>query len=1364
MTTLLCPHCGSENIYFSKKDNIFKCEDCRDRFDKPAQEDEARIDKPHTETDSSQGTQRRESGSNTQLLSDEYWCDEFMECAPLPLASSYRRLKRYSETGETAACDMAVRDVFELMLKIPVFIIFNRIYELIDKNKNFMDVFEKYPEAEALFKNSLTKLSPGKLLECANNVAKLNKPIQNIELFTSKEDAVYKETAAYLDKIKNLFRFRSADGESFTNMVYWRNISLAHGCLAENQEINTSELASILEMFKKIAQISLPYYKKVFLADSEKKSLSGAAAAVCGRQIYIGYKEKNGTIYLPINGFIIGSAKNLSLYNGFLKGRARMLNYATAGQCDDEELSGYMNKIKMKFYPDTGKGPEISGADIYEDGLESADINSLEEYLSEDEKIEPPVYFYNRLRNRLQENKRGIFHISAEMGMGKSRFTSSLDQLNISRNTAASLENTEDWKYLMSSSCIRVWHFNSTYYGRKSIYLKRIKAILNTLEVGGGKQGKHIESNMLESDTIEMLWDSLMGCEESVRHIKFSQILNETAKQHFKRNKKERFILILDGADEPADSETLFSFLPYEGELNENVYILLATRSANELSDEKCARLKKLARVWTFEFTRDHIKDNENCTQGNEEYKNAVLSYVLKRKNSYKGKLKASPEEIASMFNYRFSELSAYFHLCDKSEAFMDICKHEQKNTGLIKIFMDYVKKNSTEMFFAEMKRILQVLCFSGDELTLGELAFLSGEGCVSFRFLGMLSNLSAFITVKRNESDSESRYGFSHEQWRDETAQMMPDGGVYFRRRCAGLLDGFQTLTARRQALKILENGYEGERWLLIHLFEIYNTNYKELKGNLFEDIKISAAEDFMLEVLSESECGMADIPAETSSAADKPEKKQLTAEALIERLELEKFLEDYIESLNTFGKDSAIYRERKPGISFSKDSSLLKKSAFLFKKAGSETKNIQKMTRHLDNAGYFINVKAAGGGEEEKSDFFRDIAAEIIKKIKDVNDRKLKGKSYFLIGRHYHYAKEFGKAAAWFSFSIDELKALQSDEEAKEYLLRAYTRRGRIGSQKINKNSTKDKVLPALNDLGCAYDLAKELTDLDDNALYLNYKRICEDDLAALFESLGDINAAISLTAKALETSQEVLKRSDSFNYRKKRYFCMKNLAERCIKAKKYEEAFKIYEAVAALEISLFNKTDVSTLERLLFLSYTLGETEKHSFYTESYESYIKIKVAVSKLTPVLDKLAQLLADGGDLSSFVQNDKKNFSAIFHIAESDDDGNYFSLYNGLQTAFYENIKEQADVCKRNTEPENAVRTPAANEVFILINKYFPRKIVEKIPIETMLWLKTACVKDYEFNLDKAADRDFHPDTLALLKSILVKAGILQAS
>lgn len=1357
MITDLCPRCGSEYIYFSKKSNIYICEECGSRFENP----EAKTNScPNSRCCGAAGKQ---AGSSTQLLSDEYWCDEFMECAPLPLASSYRRLKRYSETGEAAGCDMAVRDVFELMLKIPVFIIFNRIYELIDKNKNFMDVFEKYPETEALFKNSLTKLSSGKLLECANTAAKLNKPAQNIELFTSKEDAVYMETAAYLDKIKDLFRFRSADGESFTDMVYWRNKSIAHGCLAENQEINKSELECILKMFKEIAQISLPYYKRIFLADSEKNSLSGAAAAVCGKQVYLGYKEKNGTVYLPVN-FIKGDGKGLSLYNGFLKGRARMLNYATAGQRDDDELSGYMNKIKMKFYPDSEKTFKISESDIYEDGLESADINRLEEYLSEDEKIEPPVYFYSRLRNRLQENENGIFHISAEMGMGKSRFTNSLDQLNISKNTTASLKNNEDWKYLMSSSCIRVWHFNSTYYGRKNIYLKHIKTILNTLEAGGEKHGKYSEPNMLDSDTIEKLWDSLMGCEENIRHIKFSQILNETAKQHLKRNEKERFILILDGADEPADSETLFSFLPYEGELNENVYILLTTRSANELSDEKSARLKKISRVWTLEFTRDHINDNENCTLGNGEYKTAVLSYALKRKNSYKGKLKASPEEIASMFDYRFSELSAYFHLCDKSEAFMDIGKHEEGNTGLMKIFLNYVKNNSTEKFFAEMKRILQVLCFSGDELTLGELAFLSGEGCVSFRFLGMLSDLSAFITAKRNESDSESRYGFSHEQWRDETAQIMPDGGVYFRRRCAGLLDGFQTLTARRQTLKILGKGYEGERWLLIHLFEIYNTNYKELRENLFEDIKISAAEDFMLEVLSESERGMADIPTETSAAADKPERKQLTAEILIENLELENFLEDYIEAINIFGRNSAIYRERRPGINFSKDSSLLKKSAFMFKRAGCETKNIQKMTRHMDNAGYFMNVKAAGGGEEEKSDFFRDIAAEVIKKVKDVNDRKLKGKSYFLIGRHYHYAKEFGKAAAWFSFSIDELKALQSDEEAKEYLLRAYTRRGRIGSQKINKNSTKDKVLPALNDLGCAYDLAKELTDLDDNALYLNYKRICEDDLAALFESLGDINAAISLTAKALETSQEVLKRSDSFKYRTKRYLCMKNLSERCIKAKKYEEAFKIYEAAAALEINLFNKTDISTLERLLFLSYTLGETEKHSFYNEGYESYMKIKAAASELTPVLDKLAQFLADDGDLSSFVQNDKKKFSAVLHISESDESGKYFSLYKGLKMAFYENIKEQASLSKRYSGPENAGKTPAANEVFILINKYFPRQVIEKIPLETLLCLKTNCVKDYEFDLDKAADSGFHPDTLALLKSILVKAGILQAS
>ena len=32
----ICPHCASENIFFSKKRNVYFCEDCENSFDTPA--------------------------------------------------------------------------------------------------------------------------------------------------------------------------------------------------------------------------------------------------------------------------------------------------------------------------------------------------------------------------------------------------------------------------------------------------------------------------------------------------------------------------------------------------------------------------------------------------------------------------------------------------------------------------------------------------------------------------------------------------------------------------------------------------------------------------------------------------------------------------------------------------------------------------------------------------------------------------------------------------------------------------------------------------------------------------------------------------------------------------------------------------------------------------------------------------------------------------------------------------------------------------------------------------------------------------------------------------------------------------------
>ena len=58
--------------------------------------------------------------------------------------------------------------------------------------------------------------------------------------------------------------------------------------------------------------------------------------------------------------------------------------------------------------------------------------------------------------------------------MGKSTFCRTIDQLSRSENVRWYSDELDGWSEFMEEAAIRVWHFNSTYYGRKEIYLKGI--------------------------------------------------------------------------------------------------------------------------------------------------------------------------------------------------------------------------------------------------------------------------------------------------------------------------------------------------------------------------------------------------------------------------------------------------------------------------------------------------------------------------------------------------------------------------------------------------------------------------------------------------------------------------------------------------------------------------------------------------------------------------------------------------------------------------------------------------------------------------------------------------------------------------
>ena len=157
MLTNRCPKCTSENVYYSKKKGIWICEECELEF---------------AENDSSDSV-----SVHKNLDSAEYWASELWEVAPTALALSYHQLHEYVKEQNIGCTLFLIRDVFELMIKIPVTIIFNGIHELNKDNENFAVLLATNTKVAKLYEYSMQMLSTGKWWECVRLASGLDESI-----------------------------------------------------------------------------------------------------------------------------------------------------------------------------------------------------------------------------------------------------------------------------------------------------------------------------------------------------------------------------------------------------------------------------------------------------------------------------------------------------------------------------------------------------------------------------------------------------------------------------------------------------------------------------------------------------------------------------------------------------------------------------------------------------------------------------------------------------------------------------------------------------------------------------------------------------------------------------------------------------------------------------------------------------------------------------------------------------------------------------------------------------------------------------------------------------------------------------------
>ena len=823
MEDIICPKCGSSSTYKSKKFNAWICEDCGDKF-----------------TENIVVSKRWNDG----LDAADYWNDVFISVAPVSLAVSYQKLKEYVTDGNIGCTLFLIRDVFELMIKIPVTVMFNGVHDLKESHPDFDKIFASNKQIEKLYDYSIQMLSTGKWWECVRLAAGIKADFWNTLADDYPHTSLLKDTSDYLSKLYKLMFFR-LPGNPKTSMVTWRNRVLGHSCLADNIQEKYVEIPYILKMFQHVCEVSVPFYSRICFCDRNKKPLFGVNANLSEAEVFIQYKNESEKqdITLILHDFLAGRDNSLSCFDGFEKGKAYLLSYSSGERYRDFKLSEYLSKH--------GDGrinklmvSEISSENVFSDNLESKDIEALEELLSSKDEVIGINCLYQWLLDAIADIDKGMLFLSAERGLGKSTFCSTIDQLDRTKVQKLDEDLLEQWYELESDTAIRVWHFNSDYRGRKDIFIPGIRDAMLMLE-NDKITARSGRGNILKGK-LETQWNSLLTCDKNLRKLLFAECLNDTVSEYRERTDKKKLLLVLDGIDEVTDVKELFSFLPDADHLDEGVYLMLSCRTASELENKP--ELLPLIEKFRFEsrlhFTRKSLVREtsgvENVSE-NGDYSFAITEYI-KDILAEQGKRICRDDilDIAEIFENRFSAVAAYRELCRLNPIFTDCA-----DGNLFQLFITQIEQNAPVSYLHRVKAILNTLLWADEPLTIQELAYLSGERYVSYRMLGLLNDLRAFVRVSR--SSQGNRYEIAHSQWKDAISTWIPYGNVYFRQRCSMLLEELEQSFTEENIIDLIDDNYIGERWVFTHILNIYSRNRYDLAENWWEPIRIGAFENLL-------------------------------------------------------------------------------------------------------------------------------------------------------------------------------------------------------------------------------------------------------------------------------------------------------------------------------------------------------------------------------------------------------------------------------------------------------------------------------------------------------------------------------------
>ncbi len=454
------------------------------------------------------------------------WDLNVFDSYPYFISKEYKRLYDLMYDNKLYGVIFQIKDIFEILLKLPILLIVNRYCANRKRGKE---------EDEIIYSLLNKKLSLGHWYSIA-------KSCLNID-----DDS---EIMIILKDIVSVYQ-----SNDITN---WRNDTIGHGALLfDDTQSFRDDLESKLMLIKAHLKTCEEQYKSIDLTYKSNKKITKLVGCSLDKAVL----RNNGKITFNYAGLKCEIIEFMKVENGgiyffdsyFKKDKkTKFLNY----------LDAEMIKLKIQFFDELIKNVSkyikidnqkisaleeqiyIESEEIAVEAIDSIDDNIIQEKLK--------VW----INKSISQNIMGTFLLQMEEGMGKTTFTRMLDPH--SKNIIK-----------INGVAVRTFYINSSYSFNVEVFKNNII--------------EKLQHNDTKTDKIKGNIPRFNRESESLRK-EFSDILARFLEIYKEKYGVNKLLFIIDGLDEIPVREkcSIIEYIPNTSDLAEGVYVLVTSRTKVE--------------------------------------------------------------------------------------------------------------------------------------------------------------------------------------------------------------------------------------------------------------------------------------------------------------------------------------------------------------------------------------------------------------------------------------------------------------------------------------------------------------------------------------------------------------------------------------------------------------------------------------------------------------------------------------------------------------------------------------------------------------------------------------------------------------